>query len=238
MVNPFALEVLAKFPEGRHRNRTELGLQTTLGAEDRGRVGQYLETVREVERRIQKAEAATAGDELRYTVTRDGSPVRTEPYLGAAGHVVVVAPLEDVAVPDLQPRSIDDLVRSAPADVGIGIRLAVWIVWLAPPDVRVHGEGGGASGRRLDDLPVGILADHQPVAERIEIAAPHLDPAALLVRQPDDRRFCRSQGVTVQVRVAISLHKIPVEGGGKAQLHCHGIGQSKAEPPDPENSLS
>ena len=32
-------------------------LQSRLGAEDRSRVGQYLETVREVERRIQKAEA-------------------------------------------------------------------------------------------------------------------------------------------------------------------------------------
>ena len=34
-------------------------LQNTLGPEDRARVGQYLETVREVERRIQKAEADT-----------------------------------------------------------------------------------------------------------------------------------------------------------------------------------
>ena len=34
-------------------------LQGTLGPEDRARVGQYLETVREVERRIQKAEADT-----------------------------------------------------------------------------------------------------------------------------------------------------------------------------------
>jgi len=39
-------------------------LQRTLGPEDRGRVGQYLETVREVERRIQKAEAQTAEDTL------------------------------------------------------------------------------------------------------------------------------------------------------------------------------
>src|SRR5215210_3359141 len=39
-------------------------LQTTLGPEDRTRVGQYLETVREVERRIQKAEADTANDQL------------------------------------------------------------------------------------------------------------------------------------------------------------------------------
>src|SRR5947209_20497413 len=35
-------------------------LQKTLGPDDRTRVGQYLETVREVERRIQKAEAKTA----------------------------------------------------------------------------------------------------------------------------------------------------------------------------------
>ena len=34
-------------------------LQRSLGAEDRARVGQYLDTVREVERRIQKAEAQT-----------------------------------------------------------------------------------------------------------------------------------------------------------------------------------
>jgi Protein of unknown function (DUF1552) len=39
-------------------------LQNALGAEDRARVGQYLETIREVERRIQKAEAATAADQL------------------------------------------------------------------------------------------------------------------------------------------------------------------------------
>jgi hypothetical protein len=39
-------------------------LQNTLGPEDRARVGQYLETVREVERRIQKAEAGTPDDQL------------------------------------------------------------------------------------------------------------------------------------------------------------------------------
>ena len=39
-------------------------LQNTLGPEDRARVGQYLDTVREVERRIQKAEAATADQQL------------------------------------------------------------------------------------------------------------------------------------------------------------------------------
>src|ERR671920_525027 len=44
-------------------------LQSTLGPEDRSRVDQYLDTVREVERRIQKAEAgararAAGGDQL------------------------------------------------------------------------------------------------------------------------------------------------------------------------------
>ena len=39
-------------------------LQKTLGPADRDRVGHYLETVREVERRIQKAEEATADDVL------------------------------------------------------------------------------------------------------------------------------------------------------------------------------
>jgi hypothetical protein len=39
-------------------------LQTKLGPEDRARVGDYLETVREVERRIQKAEAGTLDQPL------------------------------------------------------------------------------------------------------------------------------------------------------------------------------
>ena len=39
-------------------------LQRQLGPDDRARVGQYLETVREVERRIQKAEADTAENHL------------------------------------------------------------------------------------------------------------------------------------------------------------------------------
>jgi hypothetical protein len=39
-------------------------LQKTLGPDDRTRVAQYLDTVREVERRIQKAEAGTANDQL------------------------------------------------------------------------------------------------------------------------------------------------------------------------------
>jgi hypothetical protein len=36
-------------------------------------------------------------------------------YPIGAGRVIVVAPLEDVALPDLHPRSIDDLVRKLPA---------------------------------------------------------------------------------------------------------------------------
>ena len=39
-------------------------LQNQLGPSDRAKVSQYLDTVREVERRIQKAEAATAGNRL------------------------------------------------------------------------------------------------------------------------------------------------------------------------------
>src|SRR5438876_5106898 len=39
-------------------------LQQKLGPDDRTKVGQYLDTVREVERRIQKAEAETADDRL------------------------------------------------------------------------------------------------------------------------------------------------------------------------------
>jgi hypothetical protein len=39
-------------------------LQKTLGPDDRHRVGQYLDTVREVERRIQKAEADAGDDQL------------------------------------------------------------------------------------------------------------------------------------------------------------------------------
>jgi hypothetical protein len=39
-------------------------LQRQLGAGDRGKVNEYLDTVREVERRIQKAEAATADSPL------------------------------------------------------------------------------------------------------------------------------------------------------------------------------
>ena len=39
-------------------------LQKTLGADDRARVGQYLDSIREVERRIQKAESDTGDDRL------------------------------------------------------------------------------------------------------------------------------------------------------------------------------
>src|SRR5262249_61311065 len=39
-------------------------LQKTLSADDRQRVGQYLESIREVERRIQKAESDADGDQL------------------------------------------------------------------------------------------------------------------------------------------------------------------------------
>jgi len=39
-------------------------LQKTLGPDDRNRLGQYLDTIREVERRIQKAEADAADDQL------------------------------------------------------------------------------------------------------------------------------------------------------------------------------
>jgi hypothetical protein len=43
-----------------------------------------------------------------------------ETFLGAvypigAGRVLVIAPLDDVALPDLEPRSVDDLVRRLPA---------------------------------------------------------------------------------------------------------------------------
>ena len=38
------------------------------------------------------ATGATAGEEseLRFTITRDGRPVDTEPYLGAGGHLVAL----------------------------------------------------------------------------------------------------------------------------------------------------
>ena len=39
-------------------------LQNTLGADDRRRVGQYLDSIREVERRIQKADSDAGGDQL------------------------------------------------------------------------------------------------------------------------------------------------------------------------------
>ena len=49
-------------------------LQNKLGPEDRGRVDQYLETVREVERRIQKAEADTKENPLPDLDRPEGVP--------------------------------------------------------------------------------------------------------------------------------------------------------------------
>ena len=45
-------------------------LQKKLGPGDRTKVSQYLDTVREVERRIQKAEAATADSHCRISIVR------------------------------------------------------------------------------------------------------------------------------------------------------------------------
>jgi hypothetical protein len=49
-------------------------LQNKLGPEDRARVGQYLDTVREVERRIQKAEAGTPDVQMPDVVRPAGVP--------------------------------------------------------------------------------------------------------------------------------------------------------------------
>src|SRR6476646_1610849 len=49
-------------------------LQKKLGPGDRGKVNEYLDTVREVERRIQKAEASTADSPLRDLVRPVGVP--------------------------------------------------------------------------------------------------------------------------------------------------------------------
>jgi hypothetical protein len=49
-------------------------LQGRLGAGDRTKVGAYLETVREVERRIQRAEQQAAESTCRWTMVRVGSP--------------------------------------------------------------------------------------------------------------------------------------------------------------------
>jgi len=57
-----ALERKASLLDWVHEDITRL--QNTLGADDRRRVGQYLDTVREVERRIQKAEADTTDAQL------------------------------------------------------------------------------------------------------------------------------------------------------------------------------
>ena len=57
-----ALKRNASLPDWVREDITRL--QNKLGPEDRARVGQYLETVREVERRIQKAEAGTPDDQM------------------------------------------------------------------------------------------------------------------------------------------------------------------------------
>lgn len=56
---------------------------------------------------------ARAGEEadLRFTITKDGVPVRTEPYLGAAGHLVALRE-GDLAFLHVHPTS-DDSVRFA-----------------------------------------------------------------------------------------------------------------------------
>ena len=52
-------------------------MRSLVGPEDRARVGQYLDTVREVERRIQAAEAQTAEVRCRISIHRRASPRRT-----------------------------------------------------------------------------------------------------------------------------------------------------------------
>ncbi len=58
------------------------------------------------------AGAARPGEEadLRFTITKDGEPVRTEPYLGAGGHLVALRD-GDLAFLHVHPR--DDSVRFA-----------------------------------------------------------------------------------------------------------------------------
>jgi len=57
------------------------------------------------------AGAAHAGDEseLRFTVTKDGFPVRTEPYLGAGGHLVALRD-GDLAFLHVHPNEDDDRI--------------------------------------------------------------------------------------------------------------------------------
>jgi hypothetical protein len=49
-----------------------------------------------------------AGDDLNFTITKDGEPVRTEPYLGAGGHLVALRE-GDMAFLHVHPA--DDAVR-------------------------------------------------------------------------------------------------------------------------------
>ena len=58
------------------------------------------------------AGAARPGEEadLRFTITKDGEPVRTEPYLGAGGHLVA---LRDGDLAFLHVHPMDDSVRFA-----------------------------------------------------------------------------------------------------------------------------
>lgn len=51
---------------------------------------------------------APGGSELRFTVTHEGEAVPTEPYLGAAGHLVAVRD-DDTALADVHPLGDDDL---------------------------------------------------------------------------------------------------------------------------------
>jgi len=57
------------------------------------------------------AGAAHVGDEseLRFTVTKDGLPVRTEPYLGASGHLVALRD-GDLAFLHVHPNENDDRI--------------------------------------------------------------------------------------------------------------------------------
>ena len=57
------------------------------------------------------AGALHAGDEseLRFTVTKDGLPVRTEPYLGAGGHLVALRD-GDLAFLHVHPNENDDRI--------------------------------------------------------------------------------------------------------------------------------